>query len=185
MSLKSRESSPTKSNLTIVSPREPIVLDSVETKTQEAQYSEGVSEEEQLEDRAPSETSLVEEMASPPRPYSTPLLDYANSKAVEFQPAQKTVETIFARPVKNRRKMMETLTREFIAILDERFGHDLQRAFRFFDNVTFNRSGRVSLLKFTVGCEQLGWRDDIKLIFHVLDKDNDGIISIEDLNKWK
>ena len=62
---------------------------------------------------------------------------------------------------------------------------DYEAAFRFFDTVTLNRSGKVALLKFVQGCEKLKFHGDSKALFFFLDSNNDGVIELGDLINWR
>jgi len=73
---------------------------------------------------------------------------------------------------------------DFEIILRGRF-IDMDAAFRYFDSVTFNSSGKVALLKFMEGCEKIGFRGDSKALFFFLDSNNDGELEVSDFSGWR
>ena len=73
---------------------------------------------------------------------------------------------------------------DFEILLRQRFP-DFETAFRFFDFVTLNHSGKIPLLKFVEGCDRLRFHGDIKALFFFLDSNNDGLLELSDLRSWR
>ena len=73
---------------------------------------------------------------------------------------------------------------DFETLLRQRFA-DYEAAFRFFDFVTLNHSGRIPLLKFVEGCDRLRFNGDIKALFFFLDSNNDGLLELHDFTSWR
>ena len=84
----------------------------------------------------------------------------------------------------SRALYLVSLAERFEAMLLDKF-ETIDRGFRFLDNATRNRSGRVSLLKFTEACEQLHFFEDIKALFFFLDSNCDGYLELEEFKQWR
>ena len=76
------------------------------------------------------------------------------------------------------------IAERFESLLLEKFG-DFEKAFRFMDNITLNKSGRISFLKFSEACEKLRFLADTKALFFFLDVNCDGYVDLDELRYWR
>ena len=70
-------------------------------------------------------------------------------------------------------------------VLKEKFNGDMLKGFRYFDSITKNRSGKISLLKFVHGCKAVGFTGDLRPLFHFFDSDCDGAIDVREFIEWR
>ena len=75
-------------------------------------------------------------------------------------------------------------TLELMEVLKKSFG-TLDLAFDFIDGSVGNRSGKISMTKFSFGVRATKFNGDWKAIFHHIDVKSDGCIDLNELRSWK